>query len=51
VWKSTETIGLAVVQEEGKNFVIAVYHPAGNFRGKYLANVGRPVAITSSPSS
>jgi len=51
VWKSTKSLGLAVVQKEGKNFVIAVYRPAGNFQGKYSANVGSPVAITSNSRS
>lgn len=43
VWKKTSALGTGIAR--GKNgiyFLVTVYDPRGNIRGKYIKNVGRP---------
>ncbi|UJR20836.1 hypothetical protein I4U23_023947 [Adineta vaga] len=42
VWKNSQEVGFAQVQGPSMNFAVAMYHPAGNFLGKYEENVFPP---------
>ncbi|XP_067940798.1 uncharacterized protein [Watersipora subatra] len=39
VWKDSKELGVAMVSKGGKCIVVANYHPAGNYVGKYKENV------------
>jgi len=42
VWKSTESVGFAMLEKPGENWFIAAYSPPGNQLEKYTKNVGEP---------
>ena len=43
VWKGSTEVGIGrAFGKSGQTFVIALYQPPGNMRGKYEVNVDRP---------
>uniref|UniRef100_L7MBI6 Putative tick salivary antigen-5 protein n=1 Tax=Rhipicephalus pulchellus TaxID=72859 RepID=L7MBI6_RHIPC len=43
VWKKTSALGTGIARgKDGTYFLVTVYDPRGNIRGKYLKNVERP---------
>lgn len=45
IWKESTEFGIALAKGKtnGKTFVVANYNPKGNYIGKYLNNVPKPV--------
>lgn len=39
VWKNTAQLGIARTKNKGKIFVVAKYHPPGNYKGQFTRNV------------
>lgn len=45
IWKESTNMGIAIAKgkHSGKTYVVANYNPKGNFIGKFLSNVPKPI--------
>jgi len=42
IWKGTRSLGVAFLQGNDRDVVIAIYSPPGNIKGMYFENVLKP---------